>query len=307
MGNLLAYFTSSISSEDKQTTGILEDFSSYLSPVIFDAKTGQHVKFHSVLLSFTFFSLLYIAVNLMILLVTIYTKLSKEMEVIWTQTIVHVIFSSIVSPFSIWYLYADSAFVNNISHTATDESSLLMCITIGFMVHEITTSLTTNWNLGSRNYSIVYQDLVMLSCCCLILHYDRAHVFGLIAMTMEGVYIFDSISWILAQFNLLRTFIWKLIQVITIHLCNYCTMLGVYCLWMSYQQFDSLLNCLPVPVLSLFFTSFIIEMFIVIPSWSIKLMEMLEYSGRNKAVQLSSDVYRLSSVSFINVQRKLTV
>ena len=297
MGSILAYFTSGISSDDKETTRFFEELSSYLSPVIFDIKTGQHLKFHSVLLSFMFFSMLYIAVNLLILLVTmpLCRKLTQEMEVIWTQTVVHVIFSSIMSPVSIWYLLTtNNTFMKDVSNCVTNESTFLMCVTVGFMVHEITTTLTTNWNLRCKNYSMLYQDLVMMFGSCLFLHYDRAHFFGLMAIAVEGIYIFNSITWMLVRFGLFGTLVWKSMQVTTIYMCNYCTLLGVYCLLLLYHQFNAFLDSLPIPVLLLLCTCLIIELFLVIPNWSIGLMEVLQ-ARRVKVVKISSGIYRLST------------
>lgn len=260
----------------------------------------KHPKMHSVLLSFLFFSILFIVTDFMLMSVRFaFRKLSLETKIVWTQTVVHLVFALITSPLALWYLLLDNSLGNDIVNSTTIESKLLMCITIGFMVCELTTLVALKYTTSRLfNRPMFFQDLVVITGACLLLHCDRGHFFGLIAIAIEGVYIFNSVSWMLKQTGSFGRS-WKLLQVMTIHLCNYCPLVGIYCLMLSYQQLNSLLENVPLPILVLLYTCLLTEMFIVIPAWSVRLMEDLQ---RIRVVKIPSGIYKLCSVSLAQTQ-----
>ena len=269
-----------------------------------DEKTNAsiHLKLHTALLSFMFFALLFIVVNLLTLLITAYKRLTLDMEILWTQTIVHFIFAGITAPLSLWFIF-EGTLKADIVNSTISESVILICITVGFMAYEITSLLAANCLLRYFNQSLLFQDLITLTGSCLLLYYDQAHFFGLIAIAVEGVSVFKSITWMLKHLGLSRTWLGRLFQHTAIHLCHYCPLLGVYCLVLSYEQVDALFEDMPTPILLVLYTGLLTELFLIAPYWSAKLMEEL-YRFKVIKIPTGSGVYHLCSVSVPNVQQR---
>ena len=298
MGILFSLF--STPEESPVTKGYYERAGTFVTTLI----GKRHTQLHPVLLAFLFFSVLFVIVNFAIVSVTRFRRklLTMEMELVWTQTIVHLVFSLIAAPLSVWYLLFEPSLSSDIANSVTTQSVLLMCIMIGFMACEVATLLASNYILRFFNRSIFCQDVVMIFGACLLLHYNQAHFFGLMGIALEAVYVFSSLSWIAKQNGaLFGSNTWRFFHIVTIHMCNYCPLLGIYSLILSYRQIDSLLANLSVLALVVLYACMMLEFFFVFPSWSMKLMEDLQ---RVKVVRIPSGVYRLCSVGLAQVPNK---
>ena len=251
-------------------------------------------KVHIVLLSFLFFTLLFVIVNLLSCLTTVYHQLSADMEVLWTQTIVHMIFALIVTPFAIQYALWDDNLKSNIISNELLVSTFLISIYLGFVIYETTSLLAANIILQYCNHYILLHDIITLIGASLLLYYNQAHFLGLVGLLIEGVAVFRSLSWILNEVGLRHTILWKCVQHTAIHLYSYCPLLGFYCLILSYHQLDTLSAELPSSILLVMGTSLLTELFVVAPLWSTTLMQELFNSD---IVKPSSNLPELCSAS----------
>ena len=234
-----------------------------------------YLKLHVILLSLLLFTLAFITVNIISCLTRIFQQLNPSTEVFWCQTFVSLIFSIFTTPFTLWLILVDDNLKTDLVNNTSLISTLLIGIGIGYNVYEITTQVAAYVLFQYRNPYLLIHHMSGLLSGTLMVYYNQGHFFGCAALLIEASIAFRSLSIILKEIQLEGTWLWRFMKYISIYLDIYCPLLGVYCIALSYLQWESISEDLSLPILAVVFPSLITELFVISSHWSHESMQEL--------------------------------
>ena len=257
------------------------------------------LQLHVMLLSLLFFTLVFITINAISHFTETFKRLLPAVEVFWCRSIVSVIFSILHSPITMWLVLIDDYLRNDIVNNTSITSTILLGVGIGFSLYEIIIQLTAYALFQYWDFYLLLHNLVNFLSATLIVYFNQGHFIGCVSLLVSVPIALRSLSRIFKEIQPNRVYAIYTIQLASIYMNIYSSLLGVYCLSLLVSQWDIVESDLSVGILFIALPNILMEVFVISTRWSYSSMEELFYStcSRKKSLIASSTELVPSSVA----------
>ena len=235
--------------------------------------SDPHVKLHSVLMSFLVFTLAFILTSVVSSPYRNFKILTPTYQVLWCQRIVRMLFGTLTSPITLWYLFLYSNLKDDVVHRHSLVTEILLGALVGFCLYEVACLAAALILFKDKKFYVVVEPAVTLGTAALLICQQSLHYYGCIAILVEGIRSVHALSSLMKQVRLHRSLRWRYVLHVAIHLYHYCPLLGLYCYYLMWSQLESPLSLPPVSLPMVLWV--FVELFAVAPYWSHRLTDEL--------------------------------
>lgn len=207
--------------------------------------------------------------------VTFRKYLRQKEKVFWCLAIIRALFGILSMFFGIWYLAFDDSFYDDVVNTLTVTSFMGLHIAIGFFVFENVALYTSAVVFQSFDKFLAIHHTLSLIGGSIVAYYGKGHYFGMVGLLLEMTTPFSCICWLLLKAKMAHLFVWKLNQLVLVHLFHCRTTVEGYIFLKTYFQWDNIWNNLPLPIFILLYTQLFLQFFMLTPYWTYKKMMQL--------------------------------
>ena len=203
-------------------------------------------------------------------------KLRSKEKVFWCLSFVRGLFGFTGSFCGLWYLFEERALQDDIVNANNVSSFLALYIAIGFFIFECVALFGSNIYFRKFDAFLFIHHSLSLVGSSIMAYYDgKGHFFAVVGLLLEGTTPFSCFCWMLLKCNMAHLAIWKLNQLILIHLFHCRTTLEGYLLLKSYYQWENITEGMPLAICIMLYTQLTLQFFVLTPYWTYKKMMQL--------------------------------
>ena len=199
---------------------------------------------------------------------------TKE-KVFWCLAFVRAIFGFTGSAIGFYYLAMDDTLKKDVVHAKTISSILATYYAIGFFIFECAAFYISCVVFRFFDKFLFLHHTYSLFCYSLVGYYDKGHYFSAVGLILESSTPFTCLCWMLLKTDYAHTLLWKVNQLILVHLFHCRTIIEAYLLFVSYYQWNAIRSEMPVPLFWCLYTIVPLQLTVVTPYWTYKKTEQL--------------------------------
>lgn len=240
--------------------------------------TSLETKLSVITQTFFLFLVLFIASYLgsWLLVDSFNTKLRTKEKVFWCLSFVRALFGIIASVFGLWFLVVDHTLHEDVAQANNVTSFIAVYICVGFFVFECTALFGSNLYFRSFDSFLFIHHSLSLVGYSIAAYYDgKGHFFAVVGLLLEGTTPFSCFCWMLLKCKMAHLNIWKLNQLVLVHLFHCRTTLEGYFFLKSYYQWDNIVENMPLAISIMLYTQVTLQFFVLTPYWTYKKMMQL--------------------------------
>ena len=177
---------------------------------------------------------------------------------------------------ALWYLLVDDTLSKDVVNATTVSSHIAVYICVGFFLFESSALFSSNFIFGNFNTYLALHHSLTLFGYFVALYYDtKCHFFCVVGLFQEIITPFTCLSWMLLKAKLGYTTVWKVNQLVLVHLFHCRTTLEGYLFYMTYQQWDNIITNMPIVAMIAMYSTITLEFLFLTPYWTYKRMLQL--------------------------------
>ena len=207
--------------------------------------------------------------------VTFRRYLSSKEKVFWCLAIIRALFGVVSTFFGVWYLAFDSTFYDDVVNTLTVSSFVGLHMGIGFFVLENVALYASSVLFHSFDRFLAIHHGLSLLGGSIVAYYGKGHYFAMIGLLLEITTPFSCICWLFIKAKMAHLRIWRINQLILVHLFHCRTTIEGYLFLKTYFQWDNIWNNMPLPIFILLYIQLVLQFFMLTPYWTYKKMMQL--------------------------------
>lgn len=204
------------------------------------------------------------------------TKLRSKDKIFWGLTLVRAIFGVCAIVVGLWYLFVDDILLKDVVNGHNVTTFVTVYIVTGFFLFECVSLVA--FNIYFRFFDpflFAHHFLCLVGFSISISYNGKGHFLGVVSLLLEATTPFSCVCWMLLKCNMAHLTLWKLNQLVLVHLFHCRTTLEGFLYYMIYTQWDNVKENLPVPITALTFLGLTLNFFVLTPYWTYKKMSQL--------------------------------
>lgn len=207
---------------------------------------------------------------------TFRTKLRSKEKVFWCLAFIRAVFGFIAIIVGVWCLVLDDTFHKDIVNGANVSSYLAVYFTLGFFLFECVALLLSNIYFRFFDaFLFVHHFLSLIGFIVLAIYDGKGHYFPIQGLLLEGTTPFSCFCWMLLKCKMSHLPIWKINQLVLVHLFHCRTTLEGYLFYKYFQQWENVSANMPLAISVLLLTQLTLQFFVLTPYWTYKKMNQL--------------------------------
>ena len=206
------------------------------------------------------------------LFVPSFTKLLRTKEkVFWCLAFVRAMFGLGASTVALWFLFMDDILRNDIVDGKNVTSFIAVYVTVGFFVFESAALFSSNAYFRFFDPFLFSHHFLCLIGYSIATVYDgKGHFFAVVGILLEMTTPFSCFCWMLLKCEMTHLAIWKLNQLVLIHLFHARTTLEGYLYYKYFEQWENVKEGMPVAISTIMLTQLTLNFFLLTPYWTYK-------------------------------------
>ena len=240
--------------------------------------TSLDTKISVIAQTFFFFLVLFVVVYIgsRLFVDTFNKKLRSKEKVFWCLAFVRALFGFACSICGLWYMVKETALHYDVVNANNVSSFLAIYIAIGFFIFECIALFGSNIYFRTFDAFLFIHHSLSLVGSSIVAYYDgKGHFFAVVGLLLEGTTPFSCFCWMLLKCNMSHLAIWKLNQLILVHLFHCRTILEGYFFLKSYYQWENITEGMPLAICIMLYTQLTVQFFVLTPYWTYKKMMQL--------------------------------
>ena len=204
-----------------------------------------------------------------------YRSLKTKEKIFWCLAFPRALFGVFCTFISCWHIFVDPILFKDVVNTSTFSSHFAVDVVVGFFIFECTAFFSSNIVFREFNMILAAHHLLSLLGFGAIVYSEKIHFFSTISLLNEMTTPFSCLCWMLIKAKMADTYVWKINQIILVHLFHCRTLLEGYLFLWSYRQWDNIITNMSWPhfvVLYLFLT---LQLLVLTPYWTYKKTKQL--------------------------------
>ncbi len=207
--------------------------------------------------------------------VTFRSWLSTKEKVFWCLAFVRALFGIFASLVGFWYIGFDDTLQKDVVNGNSQTSFLAVYISVGFFIFECAALFTSIALFGGFDPFLVAHHTLSLMGFGTVALLENTHFFSVVGMLLEMTTPFSCLCWMLLKAKMADHFIWKLNQILLVHLFHCRTTLEGYFYYKMYMQWENVNNHMPSSIFWMLVVQLTLQFFILTPYWTYKKMSQL--------------------------------
>lgn len=204
------------------------------------------------------------------------TKLRPKEKVFWCLGFVRAAFGFSVSFIGLWHLFMDDFLLGDVVNANNMTTFMIVYYAVGFFIFECVALLTSNVYYSFFDSFLFLHHFLSLVGYSVASSYDgKGHFFAVIGLLLEATTPFSCFCWMLLKCNKAHLFVWKLNQLILVHLFHCRTTLEAFFYYMYFKEFASIRKDLPLAISVMILSQLTLNFFVLTPYWTYKKMMQL--------------------------------
>ena len=204
-----------------------------------------------------------------------YHSLKTKEKVFWCLAFARALFGVFCTFISCWYIFVDTTLFEDVVKVSTFSSHLAVDVVVGFFIFECTALFSSNIIFREFDMALAAHHLLSLLGFGAIVYSEKIHFFATVSLLNEMTTPFSCLCWMLIKAKLADTYVWKINQIILVHLFHCRTLLEGYLFLMSYRQWDNVITNMPWYNFMLLYVFLSLAFFILTPYWTYKKTKQL--------------------------------
>ena len=237
---------------------------------------SPETKFYTILFSLFFFLVIFILSYLASFTFHTFKNVLRTKEkVFWCMAFVRGVFGVSCTVVGFYYLALDDTLKRDVVNAKTTWSTLNIYYAVGFFLFECVALYTSNIVFGFFDKFLFIHHTLSLTGSFVTAYYVKAGYFAIIGMFLEFSTPFTCLCWMLLKVGLADTYLWKLNQIILVHLFHCRSVIEGYLVFVSYYQWNIIVTEMPGPLFWCLYTQLPIQLFFLTPYWTYKKTQQL--------------------------------
>ncbi len=199
---------------------------------------------------------------------------TKE-KIFWCLAFVRAVFGFVAAFFGFWYLAIDNTLHDDVVHGNSESSFIAVYICVGFFLFECTALFSSNYIYGNFDAFLAAHHTLSLTGYCIVAYYGKAHFFAVVGMLLEMTTPFTCLCWMLLKAKMSHRRIWKVNQMLLVHLFHCRTTIEGYFFFKSYYHWEHIGANMPTAIIIMLYTQLSAQFFLLTPYWTYKKMMQL--------------------------------
>ena len=206
---------------------------------------------------------------------TFKSYLRTKEKVFWCLAFVRGVFGFVAAFFGFWYLAVDDTLHGDVVSANSAMSFMAVYICVGFFLFECIALFTSNYIFRTFDKLLATHHSLSLIGDCVVTYYGKAHFFAVVGLLLEMTTPFTCLCWMLIKAKMTKYRVWKLNQLVLVHLFHCRTMIEGYFYLKSYSHWENIATNMPLTMICLLYTQLSIQFFYLTPYWTYKKMMQL--------------------------------
>lgn len=240
--------------------------------------TSLQTKFTVVFITCLFFLIVYLLsfVGSYLFVTSFLTKLRPKERVFWSLAFVRSVFGVSGTVVALWYFFMDDILKNDVVNGSNITSFIASYVALGFYIFELMALLASNVYFKFFDSFLFFHHFVSFLGCFVVTFYgSNAHFFIIVGLLLEVTTPFSCLCWMLLKCEMSDHLIWKINQLILVHLFHCRTTIEGYAYYSFLKNWAYIGEEMPLLVASLLFVHINMNFFILTPYWTYKKMTQL--------------------------------
>ena len=229
-------------------------------------------------ITFCFFLALFVLsyFGSLLFLDTFKRKLRSKEKIFWCLAFVRAMFGFSSSAIGIWFLAVDGSLHNDVVNANSVTSFMAVYYAVGFFIFECTALFTSNaYYRFFDSFLFIHHSLSLVGYSIVAAYGGKGHFFAVVGLLLEGTTPFSCFCWMFLKCNMAHLPIWKLNQLVLVHLFHCRTTLEGYFFLKSAYQWDNISANMPMAISIMLYTQLTLQFFVLTPYWTYKKMNQL--------------------------------
>ena len=176
-------------------------------------------------------------------------RLRAKEKVFWCLAIARATFGFGASVVSIWFLFFDDLLRKDVVHANNVTTFMAIYVTVGFFTFECVALFSSNIYFRFFDPFLFTHHFLSLVGYCIAIAFDgKGHFFAVVGLLLEMTTPFSCFCWMLLKCEMTSLRIWKLNQMVLVHLFHCRTTLEGYFYYMYFSQWDNVREGMPLAI-----------------------------------------------------------
>lgn len=203
-------------------------------------------------------------------------RLRAKEKVFWCLAFVRAAFGFGASAVGIWYLFFDDLLRKDVVHANNVTTFVTVYVTVGFFTFECVALFSSNIYFRFFDKFLFAHHFLSLVGYCIATACDgKGHFFAVVGLLLEMTTPFSCFCWMLLKCDMAHLRIWKINQLVLVHLFHCRTTLEAYFYYMYFSQWDNVKEGMPLPISVTMLVQLTANFFLLTPYWTYKKMTQL--------------------------------
>lgn len=200
--------------------------------------------------------------------ISAFRKLRTKEKVFWAATVVRALYGVWTIIFAVWYLLFDDNLHIDIALETDVSSYLLSYVNLGFFVFELSCLLLSNAAFLTFDFALFLHHFLGFWMFFFIVFYNVGHYVGIVGAMLEMTTPFTCACWLLLKAGKGNSIVWKINQLILIHLFHCRQMFGFFWFYQLFKHWNSIMTHIPVLLLIDVLVGLVAVTFYLTPYWT---------------------------------------
>ena len=207
--------------------------------------------------------------------VTFRSRLRTKEKVFWCLSFVRALFGFVSTFIGFWYIAFDDTLQKDVVNGNSQTSFLAVYIAVGFFIFECTALFSSIAMFGGFDAFLVAHHTLSLLGFGTVAYYETTHFFSVVGMLLEMTTPFSCLCWMFLKAGMAHLPIWKINQILLVHLFHCRTTIEGYFYYKLYMQWENVHHHMPRPIFWMLVVQLTLQFFILTPYWTYKKMGQL--------------------------------
>ena len=203
-------------------------------------------------------------------------RLRTKEKVFWCLAFVRAVFGFVASVSALWFLFVDDILTNDIVDGRNVTTFISVYLTAGYFLFEfLALSFSNVYFRFFEPFLFVHHFLSVIGFSVALCCDGKGHFFAVVGLLLEMTTPFSCFCWMLLKCDMAKLRIWKLNQLVLVHLFHTRTTLEGYIYYKYYQQWDNVREGMPIAISVMVLSQVTLNFFLLTPYWTYKKMMQL--------------------------------
>jgi len=204
-----------------------------------------------------------------------YRNLRKKEKIFWNLAVMRGAFGLCGTVVGVWAVWFDEVLHKDVVWAVNPSSQFIVCFTVGFFLVEC--ALLTYSDVMSKtcNYLLHFHHYMALFGFFFSITTHSGHFFACVSLMLEMTTPFSCICWTLLKCNLAHTKVWKLNQLVLVHLFHCRTLVEGFMIVKSFNHWPHIWASMPWSTFSILYSGLVVSFIYMTPFWTYKKTKQL--------------------------------